>query len=48
MLRGHRRDVASWPAGGDQTAEEQALARLADALSEPVFDVYHTFAATST
>jgi hypothetical protein len=36
--------LPSWPAGGDQTAEEQALARLTDALSEPVFDVYHTFA----
>jgi len=35
--------LSTWPTG-TRTAEEQAEDRLADALSEPVFDEYHTFA----
>lgn len=35
--------LSSWPTG-TRTREEQAEDRLADALSGPVFDRYHTFA----
>jgi hypothetical protein len=34
--------LSAWPTG-TRTVEEQAQDRLADALSEPVFDEYHTF-----
>lgn len=35
--------LSVWPAG-ERSAEEQREDRLADALSEPVFEVYGTFA----
>jgi hypothetical protein len=33
-----------WPCESDPTAEQLADARLADALSDPVFEIYGTFA----
>jgi hypothetical protein len=36
-------DLSTWPTGA-RSAKEQAEDRLADALSEPVFNEYHTFA----
>ena len=36
--------LSAWPCAQDATDGEAADVRLADALSAPVFDVYHTFA----
>ena len=36
--------LPAWPPGGEVTATEKADAELADALSDPVFEQYGTFA----
>jgi hypothetical protein len=45
LLRGEDEihSLSSWPTG-TRSAQEQADDRLADALSAPVFEQYHTFA----
>jgi len=36
--------LPAWPCGPDATAAQKADARFADALSDPVFEAYGTFA----